>query len=421
MTPWTPGQSPAVASPSQAPRRLVGHWGYLRWSIGAQLTRLPIAMAPLAFTALTTGLTGSYATGAAVVAIVVIAEVVSAVPIGRLLDRWGATALRVLLVARAVAYALILASVVAGLPTPVILVLAALVGVLGGGLLGGFRALLFDVVGEALLRRAVTVNTMVVDLVIVAGPLLVGVLSGISIILPVVAMAAASAVAALFVAASRRTTGGSVVGAPCAALFRPLLGWVCVAFAIGHLTSTIEVAALPIAQRLGGGTGEAALFVLVLSAASIIGSIVYLAARRDGSALGVAILLVVLSAGALLISIGQSWPLVIVGAVVAGLCVGPLVTVNSLLVEVRLPPNRKAEGFALVNTAQGLGFGAGALSLAVLPLSVVQLLGLASPLLAAAVVVARRKTITADQPDVARTHPADADAAPDRSPERRDG
>lgn len=83
--------------------RHAGHWG---WLAGAQLTRLPIAMAPLALTSLTAALMDSYGTGAAMVAAIIIAEVACAIPMGRLLDRIGVTrGTRVLLLARGLMYA----------------------------------------------------------------------------------------------------------------------------------------------------------------------------------------------------------------------------------------------------------------------------------------------------------------------------
>jgi hypothetical protein len=62
---------------------------YWRWSAEVQLARLPATMAPLAFTLLATAITGSYRLGGVLMAVFVVAELLGAVPAGRLLDRSG--------------------------------------------------------------------------------------------------------------------------------------------------------------------------------------------------------------------------------------------------------------------------------------------------------------------------------------------
>jgi hypothetical protein len=57
-----------------------------------------------------------------------------------------------------------------------------------------------------------------------------------------------------------------------------------------------------------------------------------------------------------------------------------------VLAERLLPSHRKAEGFALINTAQGLGFSFGSLTLSVLSVQTAELLGVASTVIAAAAV-----------------------------------
>lgn len=356
-----------------------GYWG---WSAGAQLARLPVAMAPLAFTATTAALTGSYGTGAAMVAAEAVAEVVCAVPVGRALDRFGvARGARLLLVLRGLAYVGVLAAVTADVPAAVLVGLAAVPGTLGGGVLGGFRAMLTGVVGPSRLSRAVAVNAMVVEGVIVGGPVLVALLAAAAAAGPLAAMAAASMLAALFVPRTA-TPPRSAAVAGVGELVRPLAGWACAAFAFGHVTSTIEVAALPLAQRLGGGAGAAAGLVAALSVASVLGGIAYVAAKRDGGRRTACGLLVVLAAGSTTAALGRDWPVVVVGAVMVGVCAAPLFTILSVRAEHLVAAHRRAEGFALLATAQGLGFAVGALSLSALPLSAVGPAGSVSALLA---------------------------------------
>lgn len=51
--------------------------------------------------------------------------------------------------------------------------------------------------------------------------------------------------------------------------------WLACLFSIGHLLSTVEVAPLPLAQRLGAGEAAAALIIAVVSGASIGGSALF--------------------------------------------------------------------------------------------------------------------------------------------------
>ena len=59
---------------TSAPEKLLRHRPYWRWSAGFQLGRLPSAMAPLAFTVLTTATTGSYRLGGIMMSVYVVAE-----------------------------------------------------------------------------------------------------------------------------------------------------------------------------------------------------------------------------------------------------------------------------------------------------------------------------------------------------------
>lgn len=370
------------------PRNLLTDPGYWRWSAGTQLARLPDAMAPLAFTTAAAVVTGSAAAGGAMVTALVVAEVGCSVPVGRLLDRIGvARGARVLLLARGIAYLGLLAALLARVPLPVLVALAVVPGALGAGVLGGFRALLSGLVSESRLPRAVSLNAVVTDVVIIAGPLLVAGLAALSLSAPLLAIAATSMLGAGMVPRS------AAVEAPPQGhgrLARPLVGWAISAFALGHLCSTVEVAALPIVQRLGGGPGAAAAVIAVFCVTSIAGSLVYTARKTPGTVRMAVALLITMAAGSALIAWGLGWIGVSAGLVIAGVCVGPLLTINSLQAERCMPVQRRAEGFAVLNTAQGLGFAAGALTLLLLPVVAVGLFATATTLVAAAVLASVR-------------------------------
>ncbi|MCE7005334.1 MFS transporter [Kibdelosporangium philippinense] len=353
---------------------------YLRWSVTAQFLRLPAMMAPLAFALLATQMTGSYRLGGVMMAVFITAEILVAGPVGRLLDLFGvARGLRVLLVVSA--FWLCGLTLVASSPVLTI-VLVVLTGFAAGGLSGGIRALLPKSVAPGFLERAVAIDAVVIEIVVVSGPLVVALLTPLGVVAPVLGMAGAYLLAVLFVP--------TVAAAPRARGERPKLGsimiWLMSSFGFGVLISTIEVSSLPFAQRLGGGPEFAVVFMVVLIAASMAGAGLY---AWGGPAITVdrsvrtAFFLVVMAVGGVLVAFGNSWPLLIAGLVTVGVCTGPLNTTISMHVQLTLPESRKAEGFSLVFTAQAGGFALGSLCVALLPVIGAPLVGSAVALIAA--------------------------------------
>lgn len=395
---------------------LLTHRGYWRWSAGTQMARLPDAMAPLAFTAAAEVVSGSARAGGAMVAALVVAEVVCAVPVGRLLDRISVTrGARILLLARGVAYLGLLAAVLARLPIPALVALAAVPGALGASILGGFRALLSGVVAAPLLSRAVAVNAVITDAVIVTGPVLVAGLAALSLPAPLLAIAVTSALAVSLVpgtpslANAMRPRGRS-------RLARPLLGWAIAAFALGHLCSTVEVAALPLAHRLGAGPTGASVLIAVFCATSMAGSLIYAIRKAAGTTGTAAALLAVMATGGTLIALSQGWTWVLTGLVVTGTCIGPLLTINSVQAEHSMPAHRRAEGFAVLNTAQGFGFATGSLTLALLPIAAVGLLAAATTLFAAVILAGLYRSEQASARLVANSSTGDVAGPSSRTP-----
>lgn len=338
---------------------------YWRWSAGIQLARLPASMAPLAFTLLTSAITGSYRLGGVMMAVFVAAELLGAVPSGRLLDRLGrARGLVLLLTCAGGTLGAITFAAWAGLPGPVLLALVVLPGAITGGLSGGFRSLLPG--NGNSLARAVSVDAMIMEGVLIAGPLLVSVCGLASALLPLGVMAGSYLTSAILVprkeVRSERATGAKLPLGPAAR-------WLACQFAIGHLLSTMEVAPLPLVQRLGAGPGTAGLVIAVLSGASILGSALC-AWRTPGFAPArqAKILLCGFILGGSVVAANLGWAGLLGGAAIIGLCTGPLVTVASVQLQRLLPDGRRAEGFSLSFAVQGTGFALGSLSLGLLPL-----------------------------------------------------
>ncbi|SFW56731.1 MFS transporter [Amycolatopsis australiensis] len=351
---------------------LFTHRAYWRWSAGVQFARLPSTMAPLAFTLRTTAMTGSYRLGGVLMSVLVAAEMVCAVPVGRLLDRVGpARGLPVLLLLTAAGFA-VLASA-SDAPAPVLAALVLLPGITGGALSGGFRTLLADTVDDALLPRAISVDAMILDGVLVGGPALVTLLDLAGPLVPLAAMAAACVASAALVP-RRASSHESVDSTEAGPSVRPVayLPWLGCAFTIGLLTSTIEVAPLPLVQRLGAAETAAPVVIAVLTGASIAGSAGYVWRGKIGDP---RLFLGGFVAGGIGLAADLGWAGLLASAAVIGACGGPLVAATSVNLQRLLPKNRRSSGFSLSFTVQAAGFGLGSLAVGVLPLWLAPLFG----------------------------------------------
>ncbi|WP_236790499.1 MFS transporter [Amycolatopsis sp. GM8] len=350
---------------------------YWRWSAGTQLARLPATMAPLAFTLLATAITGSYRLGGVMMAVFVAAELAGAVPAGRLLDRIGpARGLMALLACAGLMFGGLTIAATAHLPGPVLPALVVVPGAIAGGLSGGFRTLLAGTVSDAQLPRAVAVDAMILEGVLIAGPLVVSLGSLAGSLVPLAMMALAYLLSAALVPQAQaefRLPHKEKLPIAAAA------PWLACQFAIGHLLSTIEVAPLPLVQRLGAGPELAGFVIAVLSGASILGGGLYawrtpsFAPRRQAR-----VLLAGFITGGSIVAANLDWAGLFTGAALIGVCTGPLVTIASVRLQRLLPEGRRAEGFSLSFAIQGTGFAIGSLTLGLLPLQLVPALGVVS-------------------------------------------
>ena len=363
---------------------LFTHRAYWRWSVGVQFARLPATMAPLAFTLLTTATTGSYRLGGVLMSVFVAAEMVCAVPVGRLLDRVGPSrGLPALLLLTAAGYVLL--ALAADAPTPVLIALVLLPGIAGGALSGGFRTLLADTVDDELLPRAISVDAMILEGVLIGGPALVALLDLAGPFVPLAAMAAACLAAALLVPrrAGSRDRVESAEDVQPARLFA-YLPWLGCAFTVGLLLSTIEVAPLPLVQRLGAPEAAAPVVIAALSGASIAGSALYAWRGKTGDP---RLFLAGFVAGGLTLAADLGWAGLLGSVAVIGACTGPLVAATSVNLQRLLPKNRRSAGFSLGFTVQACGFGLGSLAVGVLPLWVTPLFGVFAAAIAGAMLV----------------------------------
>jgi MFS family permease len=316
----------------------------------------------------------------------VVAEMAGAVPVGRLIDRVGpARGLPALLVLTAAGFVVLAVAAAADAPNAVLLALVLLPGATAGALSGGFRTLLADTVDDVLLPRAISVDAMVLEGVLIGGPALVALLDLAGTFVPLAAMAIACVGAAVLVPRragepDRGESGAEDVPVPVSAY----LPWLACAFTVGLLLSTIEVAPLPLVQRLGAPEAAAPVVIAVLSGASIVGSALYAWRGKTGDP---RLFLGGFIAGGLALAADLGWPGLVGSVAVIGACTGPLVATTSVNLQRLLPKNRRSAGFSLSFTVQAAGFGLGSLSVGVLPLWLAPLFGVFASAIAGGMLV----------------------------------
>lgn len=188
------------SKPGSPLRVLLAHRGYWRWSISAQMARLPPLMTALAFVLAGTYATGGYAAGGLMVSSYILAQVCFSPFSGRLLDRIGAaTGASGLLWLSVLALSGLTVAVALRSPAWLLVLLAAVAGAAPAGVSGAVRSLLNAAVPQRLVGPALAIDATVIEVMVVTAPLLVLAASVAGAPAGIVAMAAVAAVAALLV------------------------------------------------------------------------------------------------------------------------------------------------------------------------------------------------------------------------------
>ena len=351
---------------------------YRRWSLTAQLARLPMAMTPLAFLLLATAATGNYRLGGVMIAAGTIAEVLFASPAGRLLDRGDPRRLAsMMLLAGSLVLGLLTAAGELSWPAVLLVALAVVSSSLTAGVPAGMRRILQHTVPDRLMTPALAVDGVAIEFAVISGPLLVAAVVPLAQVAGVGAMAAVTLGAAVLV---RRLAPPQSAGPPAqdvqAASQRRLsspsfLLWLGIGLAAAQTIGLAEVSALPIANELGGGTPTAVFLQVVLAVASAITGLFYGARsqRLPGSPLQRAtILLLGLSVGVVMLAVQDGYPVTVAGYVVVGACTAPLITTVLITIQHLVPAGRAAEAYGMNTASTGVGYALAGAALAALPL-----------------------------------------------------
>jgi MFS family permease len=350
----------AIASSTTGTRRLF---------ISSIVARLPLTMFSIGLLVHARHLTGSFAVAGIVTGAYAVALGAGGPLLAALVDRRGQTVVLLVSALATTAFAGATAVLPVGAPVPVLVALAAAIGLATPPLGACLRALLPGLLPDAeALRTAYAVESAASELTWIAGPPLalgVGALWSTGAALAVAgAVLLAGTVAFAVQPASRRwrpapaagprPRGGSL-GTPA---MRTL---VIVLVAVGVLFGAAEVAVAAATELLGSAAAAGPLLGLWGLGSLAGGVLAVRLGRGAGGATGLTVMLAALAAGHLALA-AAAGSIVALGAVliVAGAAIAPTYATVYAMVDEAAPAGTVTEAFAWLGTAVAIGASAGA-------------------------------------------------------------
>lgn len=342
----------------------------LRWFISSATLGVPQAAGPIAFSLVALSLTGDASGGAAMMLAMTLAQVGGAIPIARLGRSFSlATFLRLLVAVRTVALLAMAIGAANGAPFTWLIVLAAAAGLVNGAASGYLRAVLNHLVPAARFPRALGIAATLNETTFVLAPVAASGLGSLSPAIAVFALAILGAVPALLIPGTGSTSIDRVQGPGGSILSPPVLLWLLCAAAGGAAVAAIEVGAVALALSFGYEPTLAILFTVPLCLASVAGGLWVSVRNRMATRKVVVAQLLVMVLGAALAAINASVVTTVLGTIIVGSVLAPLATYYSLILDTLAPPQRRAEVFALLRTANAVGVIIASAALAVVSLS----------------------------------------------------
>jgi MFS family permease len=334
--------------------------------VTAVVARLPLAMFTIGTLVHVQHLTGSYAAAGAAAGALVIGQGAGGPALGKLADRRGQTLVLIGSAAVSATALCWLGALPVGTSLPIVLALAAMLGLATPPIAACLRALtptLFP--GSP--RRIYAIDAAATEATWVSGPplaLAIGSLwgTGVALIAAGLVLVVATTVFALSPASRRwqpaKTAERSPVSALSSPAMRTLIG--CM-IGVGVVFGAVEVGVTAAAGSLGH-TAFAGTLLGLWGVGSLLGGIV--AARRGGGASGgrgLAVLLGLLGAGHA--ALGAATGSIVALAVVitlAGSLVAPVLASTYAMVDETAPAGAVTEAFAWLSTASAIGASIGA-------------------------------------------------------------
>lgn len=351
----------------------------IRWYISSATMGVPQAAGPVAFSLVALAVTGDTSGGAAMMLAMTLAQVIGAIPIARLGQPFPlATFLRLLIAVRTCALAGVALLAAYEAPFPWLIALAAVAGLVNGAASGYLRAILNHLASSSRLPRALGIAATLNETTFVLAPVMASGLGTLSPAFGVLALAVLGALPAVLIPSTGSTHIDAVRGASGSLLNPSLLLWLMCAAAGGATVAAIEIGAVALALNFGYEPALAILFTVPLCLASVAGGIWVSVRNRMASRKAVVVQLSVMAIGSALTAFNLSIATTVVGAVLIGSVLAPLATYYSLVLDTLAPPQRRAEVFALLRTANAVGviFASALLTVASLSLALIVVTGL---------------------------------------------
>jgi MFS family permease len=350
-------------------RSLLREPGFSRLVVAVNLTRITVAVIPLAEVLLVRRRTGSFADAGIVTAAWALASGVLAPFQGRLVDRYGQP--RVLLpcaVLSAAALGGFVAAALQDAPTWVLAVLSAGAGAafppVGASMRNLWKQRLEG--DESRLGTAYSFESVVVEVAFVTGPALCAIVVALaSPEAALVGAAAAILIGTTWMATSRVSRGWppepSTMGAAGALGDRGLRTLVLITVPVGAALGTLDIG-MPAFARAHGHPAAAGLLLTGFAVGSMLGGLWYGSRKWESGQLFRRFVLVnvVFTVGLLPLAAAPSLGVMAALSVLSGLAFAPAVTCMYLLVDRVAPAGTSTEAFTWVLTATAAGQALGA-------------------------------------------------------------
>lgn len=337
-----------------------------RLFLASVLGRLPIGVTGLSILILVQSASGSFSAGGAATACYVVGLALAAPALGRLIDRHGP---RRILIGAAVIFPAALASLVAAVRDGALLsglLFAALAGASFPPITVCMRTLLRQKFGHSdLLSAAYSLESVLIELIFIAGPMLVALL--VSWVSPAAAVLTAGACGGLGTALFMRSpamrrwrieerAARSLLGPLGSPGFLPLIGVVlCYSTAFGLM----EIGVTAYATEHGSASLAGVLLGL-MSAGSAVGGIAYGSRNwRPPLTRQFALMLGLMACGLALLALPWQPFEFAALSVFAGVVMAPALIIQSVLVAKRARPEHTTEAFTWSTSALLAGIGAG--------------------------------------------------------------
>jgi hypothetical protein len=327
-----------------------------RWFLSYSLYGVPQAAGPIAFALIALPLTGNASSGAAIVMVMTIAQIVGAVPLARLGSRYNAVSfLRVLILFRTAGLIMITVLAASGGDFYWILAVAALSGLVNGAAYAYLRALLNYLVDPPRLLSALGIGTTLTEIVYVLAPPVASVLALASPPLALGIVTLIGAAPLLLIPRIPHAAAPAKRGSKGGLITPPIALWLYCSFAGGAAVGVIEVGSVIIAVDFGLTPALGVIFTIALCLAAVAGGTWVSFQRGPAARYVVPACLVMMFCGAALVAMRISVEVTGVGCVLVGLTMVPLSAHYSIILDSLAPEGKRAELFALLRTANSLG------------------------------------------------------------------